>query len=265
MILLVILAALTSLSSCHEPRADCWRDLLQGHVDFRYSFDRSDVDLEEMTLARSRLKSQLAACSSDAAFFQVVNPGRVEDESYVSLLDMAIISDDAELTAKYAAEVTQQEFEVLNGDLLEYGGRYVELGSYFESVHAVVALLDAGYDPNGVDEQGGVTPLHAAKVVSENGLQLIRELVRFGGDLDAATESGITPIVAGRQNGDLAKVQCLYVLGARVPEASVVEGLSNEMPRVLGASRESIAAIDSFLSRPQGQVPKEVANICELK
>lgn len=56
--------------------------------------------------------------------------------------------------------------------------------------NAVRLLLDAGADPNAVDE-GGCTPLHEA--LKHPHLQVARMLVAAGSQLDANNRAGVSP------------------------------------------------------------------------
>ncbi len=56
--------------------------------------------------------------------------------------------------------------------------------------NAVRVLLDAGADPNAVDERG-CTPLHEA--LKHPHLQVVRMLVAAGSELDAKNRDGVSP------------------------------------------------------------------------
>ena len=75
-------------------------------------------------------------------------------------------------------------------------------------------LLEAGTDPNAVDEDGK-TPLHFAAAFGH--ASVARLLLEAGADLNAKDNEGATPLVAAFRNDKDAVAALLLEAGARMP------------------------------------------------
>ena len=213
-LLLVLLWVACFFAGCESSASDCWPEIVETHNALYFEFDRVKSDPTQVDRIRAELRDRLASCSPDTKFFVGASDLRIGLDASVSLLDIAIIADDSEKTRSFVALLTEGRVTNRKPDDLLYGGQFVHLAAYFESKRAVHELLDLGFDPN---EAGplGMTPLHTSSVVTENGLGVISELVRFGADMEIKAENGETPILMAMRKGDQRKVQCLHALRAK--------------------------------------------------
>jgi uncharacterized protein len=88
---------------------------------------------------------------------------------------------------------------------------HVAAGKHSEAM--VVALIDAGFDPNAADDSGD-TPLFIA--CHEGRLGNVSALLNRGADVNAADENGATPLVAACVSGHLPVVKLLVERGAKL-------------------------------------------------
>ena len=63
--------------------------------------------------------------------------------------------------------------------------------------------------------------------------------------------------MAARLRGDLVKAQCLFALGAEVPDLAVFEPWSIEPHRDAG-----VAAVDAFLLAEEREGPTDILAVC---
>jgi hypothetical protein len=189
-----------------------------------------------------------------------MNAEKVGIDSYVTLLDMAILADDVELTEKFLEEQAAGNAPTIDPDLLEYGDGYLENAVIVESLHVARWLLSRGFDPNQRNDVGA-TPLLVSQVRTEEGLRATRDLVKFGANLDErSTRFNLTPLMFARVNGDLRKVQCLLALGARMPKGEDYSKISIEQAKL-----EKVALVDEFLASSINQIPSGVSENCSLE
>jgi len=109
-------------------------------------------------------------------------------------------------------------------------------------------MLDHGADVNARDDSGA-TPLHEA--VRQGKIELVKEFVARGADVNARTErvpgsagagranSGLTPFLVAAQSGNVAMMNQLIALGAD-PKAKSLEG-SNAV--LLAAGSKKLEAV----------------------
>lgn len=249
-LLWILLAA-----GCETVVADCWPILIDNHNLMVWLHDSEEMQTEEAERTRASLASALRQCPTDADFFRphsiVLGGGDL-----VSLLDLAVIADDAEMTQKNFRKLDASDRWKIDSDKLAYGGYYLELAAYFESPNAVLALLSEGYDPN-TKNFNGMSALHAATTQSTNGLKTINVLALNGADLELVEENDLTPLVLARLNGNLRKVQCLISLGALVPDRTRM------IEKSAGRNRkESVEIVDSFLYSTDRLIPDQISEIC---
>ena len=89
------------------------------------------------------------------------------------------------------------------------------LAIFFGHPETAIALLDAGAEVNLASQESmRVTPLHSA--VAADQLDLARELVRRGANVNATAERGLTPLHEASARGDLEMVKLLVAAKANV-------------------------------------------------
>lgn len=250
----LLLGLVALLAGCETTSASCWPVLEDKHIAFYAEFDRAEPDVEQLQIARRELKEALSSCSADEEFFSDNSRLGIGADAKISLLDMAIIADDREMTRAYATMLAN-EAPLPQSDLLLYGGEYLNLAAYFDSIAAIRELLDMGFDPNTAGEFG-MTALHSSSVVSTQGLRVISELVQFGGNLEAKASNGETPIGMARRKGNLRKVQCLFLLGAST------EDLDSQNTGLTDTGRKAVEQIDDFLNAANNDLPQEITKFC---
>ncbi len=257
----LLVASLTLLGCGQGPapvsRAEsCWPALLDAHSSVYFEFDRGAPSAEAIAGARAVLRERLRACGPTDSYYATPEELTIGNDGIVSLFDMAIIADDPELVRQYSGGDPVEENEKPEVDILLYAEQFIQLGAYFESRNALRELGALGYDPREPDEFGG-TSLHVVNAYTSAGLQLILDLASTGIDVNARTDRGITPIMAARMRGDLTKAQCLFALGADIPDMAVFEPWLIEPHRDAG-----VAAVDAFLLAEEREVPMDVLAVC---
>lgn len=91
----------------------------------------------------------------------------------------------------------------------------LHLAAFFGSPEVADALLEAGADPAAVAErQNRLMPLHSA--VAGGHARIAAALLAAGAPVDAAQESGFTPLMAAAQHGDPELLDLLLEHGADV-------------------------------------------------
>ncbi|MGB5609399.1 ankyrin repeat domain-containing protein [Eudoraea sp.] len=257
----VVMAAMTG---CHAAEVDCWPSVLDSFDSFTREFNRYDwvaIDWSDSKVeaARSKLRSSAYECL-DEKRFRISQPEIPGEAIYaITLLDVAIVSNDSRLTgsmmARFEDELSQGNDVVGLASL----GSSLHLAASFESDEAAHTLLQLGVDPNAQDDYGFM-PLHAASGRGQSGLRLITALVRSGADVNELGP-GVTPIELARRTGDLNRAQCLFLLGATIPEMS-------PPPRYPAPFREDqgelIIQVDAFLSAEVKEIPESTSGICSL-
>ena len=257
-----LFAALLALSGCEqapEPVSrseSCWPALLDAHSIVYFEFDQGGPSAEAIAGARAVLRERLRACGPTDSYYGTPEAVTIENGGIVSLFDMAIIADDPELVRQYAGGDPVEGNEKPDRGLLLYAEQFIQVGAYYESRNALRELGALGHDPSVPDEYGG-TPLHIVNAYTSAGLQLIRDFVSAGIDVNAQTERGITPMMAARLRGDLVKAQCLYSFGAEVPDMSVFEPWD-----VMPHRDAAVAAVDAFLLAEEREIPTDVLTVC---
>lgn len=259
---LLLSATLLTLSGCEqapEPvlaSESCWPALLDAHSIVYFEFDQSEPSAEAIAGARAVLRERLRACGPADSYYATPEELSAGNEGIVSLLDMAIVADDADLVRQYAGGDTVEGNEKPEADILLYAEEFIQIGAFFESRNALRELGALGHDPRAADEHGG-TALHVVNAYTSSGLQLINDFVSAGIDVNARTERGITPIMAARLRGDIVKAQCLYTMGAEVPDIAVFEPWRIEPHR-----DAAVAMVDAFLLAEEREIPAEILSNC---
>ncbi len=259
---LLLLCALPPLTGCEQApdpvsRAEsCWPALLDAHSSVYFEFDQSKPSAEAIAGARAVLRERLRSCGPTDSYYATPEQVTIGNGGIVSLFDMAIIADDPELVRQYADGDPVEGNEKPDVDLLLYAEQFIQLGAYFESRNALRELGALGHDPRVLDEFGA-NSLHVVNAYTSAGLQLIRDFVSAGIDVNAGTERGITPIMAARMRGDLVKAQCLFAFGAEIPELAVFEAWIIEPHRDAG-----VAAVDAFFLAEEREVPTDILTVC---
>jgi len=245
------------LVSCESSMASCWPALIDAHDRLSFEFDSETIDIRSVGKARKKLLVELSNCPPDTKFIGVKAEDQIASDWSYTLLDLAVMADDAELTRFFAEQLSGGGMYDPKTKLL-YEGRFLQLGAYFESKNAVRELLELGFDPNDGEGHEG-TALHEARVFTVDGLEVIRTLVIKGANLNSLTDREFTPIMHARNFGHLAKAQCLYSLGAKVPDLT---DSSARLP--IFVSPESVAGVTAFLADPNKEVPEYISKVCKL-
>ncbi len=259
----ILLASIgLGLSACEqapkpvESATSCWPALLDAHSSIYFEFDQGDPSAEAIAAARAVLRERLRACGPNDSYYATPEEVTIGNEAIVSMFDLAIIADDEELVRTFAGGDPVEGNEKPEIDFLLYGEQFIQVGAYFESRDALRTLGELGHDPRTPDEFGG-TPLHIVNAYTSSGLQLIRDFVSAGIDVNAATERGITPVMAARMRGDLTKAQCLVAMGAEIPVMAVFSPWNVEPHK-----EEAVAAVDAFLTAEEREIPTDVLTVC---
>ena len=259
---LLLCPALLAASGCEQPPEpvsqyeSCWPALLDAHSIVYFEFDQGQPSAEAIAGARAVLRERLSSCGPADSYYGTPEEVTIEYGGIVSLFDMAIIADDPELVRQYADGDPVEGNEKPDRGLLLYAEQFIQVGAYYESRNALRELGALGHDPRAPDEYGG-TALHIVNAYTSTGLQLIRDFASTGIDVNGPTERGITPIMAARLRGDLVKAQCLFALGAEIPDMSVFEPWDVEPHR-----DAAVAAVDAFLLADEREVPTDVLSVC---
>lgn len=248
--IVVFLAGIVSVSECE---ASCWPEVVNQLASVELAYDRSRYDAHRAPVERGILREGLRECADDTDLFYSLPEDRVMSGTY-SILSMAIVADDSELTRKYADRLEQNRSHV--PDDLMYGGEYVALAAFFESENALDELLRLGLSAVETSGDSWETPLYNARIFTEAGLRVVRRLVDAGADIHALNSRGGTEIGGAAWHGDLLKVQCLYSLGAALPLPTSTDNIS------FSRSIESIMKTNSFIRADDKELPKQVSEIC---
>lgn len=254
-----VLLAASGCEQTPEPvteTASCWPALLDAHSAVYFEFDQGTPSAEAIAAARAVLRERLRACGPADSYYATPEEVTIGNGGIVSLFDMAIIADDPELVRAFSGGDPVEGNEKPETDVLLYGEQFIQVGAYFESRNALRELGALGYDPRTPDEFGG-TALHVVNAYTSAGLQLIRDFVAAGIDVNARTERGVTPIMAARLRGDLTKAQCLVAMGAEIPGMALF-GPWEVMPH----RQAAVAAVDGFLMAAEREIPTDVLAVC---
>ena len=246
------------LAGCGGELSDssCWQDLRTKHAQFYFAIDPDHPRVSEIDESREQLRVALSSCSPDTRFAAYSSGEDQAIESYITLLDLAIFSDDVDLTESFFKRLESDPSANIEAAKLNYGGLRLQTAAFAESSNVVSWLLDQGVDPNEPDD-AGLTPLHASHARTEGGLLSIKSLVEHGADIERSVGNGFTPLMLGRQRGDLGKVQCLISLGAQFPENSDLTEVRGPL-----ANHTNIKAVDDFLTSTDRRIPERIRDIC---
>jgi len=246
------------LSGCDDGSSaeHCWQLLRTRHAQLYVAIDPDYPRVAEINDAREKLRTALKHCAPRTSLAAPLSAEHQAVSSVVTLLDLSILADDVPLTETLFLRLDADAGSMIATGELTYGGLYLQAAAFAESARVVDWLLAQGADPNEPDDHG-VTPLHAAAARTEGGLYAIRSLVEYGADIERRSESGFTPLLSGRERGDLRKVQCLVALGARVP----TEGVLVDQPRPM-SNPAAVKSIDDFLASGERSIPEEIGSIC---
>jgi len=92
-----------------------------------------------------------------------------------------------------------------------------------------------------MQEYASLTPLH--KAVRKGNLAAVKEMLKKGGDINAATTTGTTPLHIAARSGNNRMVKALLSLGA----STAARDLNGETPLHYAARTRSVAAAQSLL------------------
>ncbi len=251
---LLVVGAVASLDS----QATCWPDLVEEQAGVELALDRRNFDAEKLAAERAKLRHLLGSCHEEAEFFySPPDDGLTPKHSY-SLIEIAIAADDPELTLQLIEQLRQSHF-VEPSDLL-ISRQYVNWAAHLESAKAMKALLDTGVYLTAEPSQSADTALLVSRAFTDSGLEIIRMLVDSGASIEAAVGGSPTAAQYAARDGDLAKVQCLYSMGATLPPSSVVEEAIAQDS--MFHSKDALEATRKFLADDEKEIPESVAKIC---
>ena len=248
-----------ALAVCKPSQASCWPELIEPHNLLYDLYAEETVDFEVVEDVRRNLRKKLRGCAENTEFYFDMSHESVPVNAYLSLLDISIFANDAEQTKKFVDVFRSRGHETNERRNLQYGGDYLELGVLVEADRSVDTLLRLGFGPNKTNESG-VTPLHLSSVRSDAGLEVTRNLASYGADVELATESGMTPMILAWLQGNLVKAQCLYALGARVPDEESLGSFSVDASFLDAAEK-----VEEFFQSVDKQISPEVEKICTLR
>lgn len=240
------------------PSVDCWPSLIERFhavsLAVHDGTEWNDADRE----SRLGIAATLARGCTEAPFiYEVEGPG--PDRVFVTLLDMAIIANDAGSVERVLGRGHRWESPDARGMKHLSEPSSVGTAVYFESPEALEVLLTRGAAVN-VQDSKGATPLHLASVQTEKGLRSLASLVRAGANLETKTTTGYTPLEVAVINRDSRKAQCLHRLGSIVPkEFNVSPPSPRPLPEDVVAERSRIL---DLLSRPSAKVPDDIESYC---
>ena len=240
-----------------ECNADCWPDLLEEQAGISLALDRRNFDSDRLEAERAELRELLGSCRKDAAFYYSPPDNFPAKHSY-SLIGIAISADDPEMTKELMEQLRHSTFAV--PDDLVYGEQYVSFAAHMESVRALKILLDSGVYLAGTHEQNADYALYSSRVFTAAGLEIVKLLVDAGANIEAGGNGRYTQTQRAATSGDLAKVQCLYSLGATMPDSAIVdEAIARDFPL---DSKEALEATRDFLASHVKKIPEGIQDVC---
>jgi hypothetical protein len=243
---------------CRPAYADCWPELQEKNTSFYNIVLSDDTDIVEMEAARAELRAALRKCTPSETFAKDLTNVDLGLDSYLTLLDFAVMADDVEMTAALLERQSAESELAISPERLEYGGAHLENAALVESGSVVRWLLEQGFDPNKAGESGA-TPLFFTQVRTESGLRATRDLMAYGANIEMRARFNLTPMMFARVNGDLRKVQCLLALGAQVPGEDEYVAV-----RIDDSKAEKIMIVDDFLRSSEREIPKQIMDICSI-
>ncbi|MEL7187166.1 MAG: hypothetical protein AAFN50_12140 [Pseudomonadota bacterium] len=175
-----------------------------------------------------------------------------------SLIELAIVADEPVLTMQLIQRFNQSKLIEPEDSIV--GGQYVNLAAHYEAAKAMEALLAANIFLAAGTDQSADSALLFSRVFTEAGLKNIRMLVDSGASIEAVVDGSPTPATYAASEGDLWKLQCLYLMGATLPSLDVVEKRLAE-DRLLD-SRNALEGVMDYLSDPQSNISEPVMNAC---
>ena len=238
--------------------SECWDPVTEAFYAFQHKHGSYYPVSALVESARNDLRAAFVKCPSDARF-RITQP-EIQSRAYsaITLLDIAILSNDSYWTKVMMRRRDQEQ--LLGRQVFGISGDddmpMLFQAAWFESDRAAKALLELGASPNEHD-QWGTTSLHMVNAIGESGLVVIALLVRNGADLDAEDAAGHTPLAKSVIRGDLAKAQCLLSLGANVPDLGSLSDVF-----VQEHLEERVEAVRQFLLDEHGEIPNNVAKTC---
>ena len=254
-----ILVLILGLSGCEQLIPDCWDHLSRLNDEHYLLLDsRQEFSADKLEEIRHSMAFNVRKCASDAPFAKDLSSVAVGIESYYTLIDFAIMANDAELVAALFEKQLQDPSLQLPKEKLTLGGEYLPNAAFSESDNVVRWLMSRGFDPNQTNDMGAAA-LHFSGARTDGGLRVARDLVAQGADVELRAGNGVTPLIlAWRQNGDLRKVQCLISLGAQIPSASELPDIR---PGIL-VTQADIDVVTAFLDSPNSAIPESISRIC---
>ena len=122
------------------------------------------------------------------------------------------------------------------------GFRPLGLAAFFGQTEAALLLMEKGADPHGISRNTQrVAPLHSA--ASSDAIQVARELIARGADVNARQQSGYIPLHAAVQNGSVEMVRLLLRAGADCSAPNDAGLVPKDVP-----NRRNVQEVDRLLA-----------------
>ena len=248
------------LGACDGLGPSCWTALDRLGNDLQYMLDsKPAINTSELVALRRQLAEAVRSCDADEPFYKDLSEDHLGIEAYWTLLDFAMMANDAELTAEMFERQQRELSPEFRRKYLIAGEAYLETAAYLEADEVVRWLLDTGFDPNEVGE-ADASALHFSGARTDYGLTVTRDLVAAGADIELEVLGETTPLKLALQRGDLRKAQCLVSLGAAIPEAVIVQS-EIYLPFV---DPQDVDAVAGFLESTDRVIPERIATICTV-
>ena len=256
----VLTLLLLAIAGCEFHGLTCWNRLKYLHSELELQLDEfGDADEIEVARLRASIAENVETCRTSSFYKDLAPDTGPEIEAIFTLLDFAIMANDIELIAEmHERQMTELSPEFRRNRTLA-GEMHLQTVVHFESDAAARWLLDNGYDANETYEYGW-TPIFGVEAKTDGGLQVIRDLVAHGAEIEREGPDSITPLLHARRQGNLRQAQCLISLGAQIPmPLPILE--ESAYPWIDPYNVEQVTA---FLSDTERQIPASIADICSI-